>query len=88
MGQVRGVRSLPAVPGLAGNDPAQHPAAARRPGPGRAAAPARGAAPLARRKAGQRVGLFYRSANFDQEVFDHPERFDVRRSPNPICAAD
>ena len=24
---------------------------------------------------GQRVGLFYRSANFDEEVFDHPERF-------------
>jgi cholest-4-en-3-one 26-monooxygenase len=34
-------------------------------------------------KTGQRVGLFYRSANFDEEVFDHPERFDVRRSPNP-----
>jgi cholest-4-en-3-one 26-monooxygenase len=34
-------------------------------------------------RAGQRVGLFYRSANFDEEVFDHPERFDVRRSPNP-----
>ncbi|MGH3408874.1 MAG: cytochrome P450 [Streptosporangiaceae bacterium] len=34
-------------------------------------------------KAGQRVGLFYRSANFDEEVFDQPERFDVRRSPNP-----
>jgi cholest-4-en-3-one 26-monooxygenase len=34
-------------------------------------------------KAGQRVGLFYRSANFDEEVFDHPERFDIRRSPNP-----
>ena len=34
-------------------------------------------------KAGQRVGLFYRSANFDEEVFDHPERFDVLRSPNP-----
>ena len=33
--------------------------------------------------AGQRVGLFYRSANFDEEVFDHPERFDIRRSPNP-----
>jgi cholest-4-en-3-one 26-monooxygenase len=31
----------------------------------------------------QRVGLFYRSANFDEEVFDHPERFDVTRSPNP-----
>jgi cholest-4-en-3-one 26-monooxygenase len=34
-------------------------------------------------KAGQRVGLFYRSANFDEEVFDHPERFDIWRSPNP-----
>jgi cholest-4-en-3-one 26-monooxygenase len=34
-------------------------------------------------KAGQRVGLFYRSANFDEEVFDHPERFDIRRDPNP-----
>ena len=34
-------------------------------------------------KAGQRVGLFYRSANFDEEVFDHPERFDIRRCPNP-----
>jgi cholest-4-en-3-one 26-monooxygenase len=34
-------------------------------------------------KAGQRVGLFYRSANFDEDVFEHPERFDVLRSPNP-----
>jgi cholest-4-en-3-one 26-monooxygenase len=34
-------------------------------------------------RAGQRVGLFYRSANFDEEVFDHPERFDIHRSPNP-----
>ena len=34
-------------------------------------------------KAGQRVGLFYRSANFDEDVFDHPERFDIRRDPNP-----
>ena len=34
-------------------------------------------------RAGQRIGLFYRSANFDEEVFDHPERFDIRRSPNP-----
>ncbi len=34
-------------------------------------------------KAGQRVGLFYRSANFDEEVFDHPERFDISRDPNP-----
>jgi len=34
-------------------------------------------------KAGQRVGMFYRSANFDEEVFDHPNRFDITRSPNP-----
>jgi cholest-4-en-3-one 26-monooxygenase len=34
-------------------------------------------------KAGQRVGLFYRSANFDEDVFDHPEEFDILRSPNP-----
>ena len=34
-------------------------------------------------KTGQRVGLFYRSANFDEEVFDHPERFDILRDPNP-----
>jgi cholest-4-en-3-one 26-monooxygenase len=33
-------------------------------------------------RSGQRVGLFYRSANFDEEVFDHPERFDILRSPN------
>jgi cholest-4-en-3-one 26-monooxygenase len=34
-------------------------------------------------KPGQRVGLFCRSANFDEDVFDHPERFDIRRDPNP-----
>jgi cholest-4-en-3-one 26-monooxygenase len=34
-------------------------------------------------KAGQRVGLFYRSANFDEDVFDAPERFDIMRNPNP-----
>ncbi len=33
--------------------------------------------------AGQRVGLFYRSANFDEDVFSEPHRFDVLRSPNP-----
>ncbi|MGB6454448.1 MAG: cytochrome P450 [Streptosporangiaceae bacterium] len=32
---------------------------------------------------GQRVGLFYRSANFDDAAFDHPERFDILRTPNP-----
>jgi cholest-4-en-3-one 26-monooxygenase len=34
-------------------------------------------------KQGDRVGIFYRSANFDEEIFDHPERFDIMRSPNP-----
>jgi len=34
-------------------------------------------------KQGDRLGLFYRSANFDEEVFDSPEWFDVTRSPNP-----
>ncbi|UFS94866.1 cytochrome P450 [Nocardia huaxiensis] len=33
--------------------------------------------------AGDRVGLFYCSANFDEEVFDEPFRFDVLRDPNP-----
>ena len=34
-------------------------------------------------KAGQRVVMFYRSANFDDEVFDTPHRFDILRDPNP-----
>jgi len=34
-------------------------------------------------RAGQRVGLFYRSANFDEEVFSDPGRFDILRDPNP-----
>ncbi|GAA4888272.1 cytochrome P450 [Saccharopolyspora cebuensis] len=33
--------------------------------------------------AGERVGMFYSSANFDPEVFDEPERFDITRDPNP-----
>ena len=32
---------------------------------------------------GQRVGLFYRSANFDEAVFDSPEEFNILRDPNP-----
>ena len=32
---------------------------------------------------GQRVGLFYASANFDEDVFDDPFRFDITRDPNP-----
>lgn len=34
-------------------------------------------------KQGQRVGMFYSSANFDPEAFDEPEKFDITRSPNP-----
>jgi cholest-4-en-3-one 26-monooxygenase len=32
---------------------------------------------------GQRVGLFYSSANYDEEVFESPFRFDILRDPNP-----
>ncbi|MFC9791329.1 cytochrome P450 [Streptomyces sp. NPDC127584] len=32
---------------------------------------------------GDRVGLFYSSANNDPEVFTEPERFDITRDPNP-----
>ncbi|MEU4213072.1 cytochrome P450 [Streptomyces sp. NPDC026206] len=32
---------------------------------------------------GQRVGLFYASANHDPEVFDAPSTFDIGRDPNP-----
>src|ERR1700704_1710504 len=32
---------------------------------------------------GQRVGLFYSSANYDESVFDNPFQFDVLRNPNP-----
>jgi cholest-4-en-3-one 26-monooxygenase len=32
---------------------------------------------------GERVGLYFASANFDEEVFDDPKRFDIARSPNP-----
>lgn len=32
---------------------------------------------------GQRVGLFYASANHDAAVFDDPDTFDILRDPNP-----
>jgi methyl-branched lipid omega-hydroxylase len=32
---------------------------------------------------GEKVLLFYNSANRDEDVFEDPFRFDVRRSPNP-----
>jgi cholest-4-en-3-one 26-monooxygenase len=34
-------------------------------------------------KEGQRLVMFYRSANFDEDVFNNPFSFDIRRSPNP-----
>ncbi|MBI3226361.1 MAG: cytochrome P450 [Mycolicibacterium cosmeticum] len=34
-------------------------------------------------KKGQRVVMFYRSANFDEDVFDDPYSFNVLRDPNP-----
>ncbi len=37
-------------------------------------------------KAGQRVGLFYASANYDEEVFADPHTFDITRDPNPHLA--
>ena len=32
--------------------------------------------------AGERVALYFASANFDEEVFDEPLRFDIGRTPN------
>ena len=32
---------------------------------------------------GQRLALFYRSANFDEEIFADPYTFDILRNPNP-----
>jgi cholest-4-en-3-one 26-monooxygenase len=32
---------------------------------------------------GQRAGLFYSSANYDEAVFDRPFDFDILRDPNP-----
>lgn len=34
-------------------------------------------------KKGQRVVMVYRSANFDEEVFDNPMAFNILRDPNP-----
>lgn len=35
---------------------------------------------------GQRVGLFYSSANYDEDVFDRPFEFNILRDPNPHLA--
>jgi cholest-4-en-3-one 26-monooxygenase len=37
-------------------------------------------------KKGQRVGLFYASANHDADVFENPEEFNIMRDPNPHVA--
>jgi cytochrome P450 len=37
-------------------------------------------------QAGDRVAMWFLSANFDEEVFDDPMRFDVGRRPNPHTA--
>ncbi|MFF3915697.1 cytochrome P450 [Streptomyces sp. NPDC001852] len=37
----------------------------------------------ARIRKGDRVGLFYASANHDPEVFTDPDAFDITRDPNP-----
>ncbi|ASQ84717.1 steroid C27-monooxygenase [Mycobacterium intracellulare subsp. chimaera] len=34
-------------------------------------------------KKGQRVVMFYRSANFDEGVFEDPHSFNIMRNPNP-----
>jgi len=34
-------------------------------------------------KKGDRVGMFYSSANFDTSVFESPEEFNILRDPNP-----
>src|SRR5579862_2311104 len=37
-------------------------------------------------KDGDKVVIWYIAANRDETVFDHPEEFDIRRSPNPHVA--
>jgi cytochrome P450 len=34
-------------------------------------------------RAGEKVVMFYSSGNFDTEAFDHPDRVDLSRNPNP-----
>ena len=34
-------------------------------------------------RAGEKVVMFYPSGNWDTDVFEHPERLDLSRSPNP-----
>jgi cholest-4-en-3-one 26-monooxygenase len=37
-------------------------------------------------KKGQRLVMLYRSANFDEEVFENPEKFDITRTDNQHLA--
>ncbi|MGH2872324.1 MAG: cytochrome P450 [Solirubrobacteraceae bacterium] len=37
-------------------------------------------------RAGDRVALWYLSANYDEDVFEDPHRFDIGRRPNPHTA--
>ncbi|WP_157534945.1 cytochrome P450 [Nocardia inohanensis] len=37
-------------------------------------------------RAGERLGLFYGSANFDEDAFEDPFAFDILRDPNPHLA--
>jgi len=37
-------------------------------------------------KAGEKVAIYYVSANRDEDVFDDPFRFDIHRDPNPHVA--
>lgn len=34
-------------------------------------------------RAGDKVAMYYTSANRDEDVFNDPQRFDIRRGPNP-----
>lgn len=34
-------------------------------------------------RAGDKVAMFYASGNWDAQVFDHPDRLDLSRDPNP-----
>lgn len=34
-------------------------------------------------RAGEKVAMFYASGNWDRDAFDHPERLDLGRNPNP-----
>ncbi len=36
---------------------------------------------------GERVGMFYGSANYDEDVFDDPFSFNILRDPNPHVAS-